>query len=410
MTETHVSVVVVSHGRPAMLTRCVRGIAQLAYRPFELVVVADPAGLTALRSAGLAGRAKCVSFPEANISAARNAGIAQAAGEILAFIDDDAAPEPGWLTELIAPFSDKKVAAAGGYVLGRNGISLQWGARGIGRDARHEALDLEDDAASVIPANRDLATRTEGTNMAFRRKVLTDLGGFDEAYRFYLEDADLNMRLAAKGLATAIVPTALVHHASAPSARRNAARCPRDLTEIGASLAVFLSRHGEAPSEPPEVETAEQYQRLIRHLIAGNCEPRDPARIMESFSMGYAGGLSREPALREFAPAPPPFRHYRTAAPAEGTKILAGRIWEARKLRARAVDIVQNGGRASVFLFSPTAFYHRARFTEAGYWEQTGGIFGRSNRSEPIFRLMSFKARVEKEVKNIFLRRLGYTK
>ncbi|MCB2123539.1 MAG: glycosyltransferase, partial [Rhodobacteraceae bacterium] len=59
---------------------------------------------------------------------ARNLGLAAAAGEIVAFIDDDAVPEPRWLARLTAPFADPGIAAAGGFVVGRNGISFQWRA------------------------------------------------------------------------------------------------------------------------------------------------------------------------------------------------------------------------------------------------------------------------------------------
>jgi len=56
--------------------------------------------------------------------------------------------------------------------------------------------------------------------MAVRRSVLADLGGFDPRFRFYLDETDLNLRLAARGLYTALVPLAQVHHGFHASARR----------------------------------------------------------------------------------------------------------------------------------------------------------------------------------------------
>jgi GT2 family glycosyltransferase len=59
--------------------------------------------------------------------------------------------------------------------------------------------------------------KTEGTNCAFRRDVLAGLGGFDPAFRYFLDETDVNLRLAEAGARTVIVPRALVHHGSAAS-------------------------------------------------------------------------------------------------------------------------------------------------------------------------------------------------
>jgi len=171
-----------------MLLRCLDGIAQLDHPEFEVIVVACPEGASAVQARADAGQIKLIAFDAANISAARNLGIAAAAGEVVAFIVDDAVPEPMWLRLLTAPLADG-ADCAGGYVLGRNGISLQWGARQV--DCFGEASPLPQDgtpdAGHVI--------KTEGTNMALRREVLVSLGGFDPRFWFYLDETDLNLSL-----------------------------------------------------------------------------------------------------------------------------------------------------------------------------------------------------------------------
>ena len=244
-TPLPVSVVIVSRGRPDALRRCLMGVAQLQYDPFEVVVVADPAGCDAVRGTEMAERIKLVAFDEANISAARNAGIAQAAGEVVAFIDDDAVPEPTWLRLLTAPAAMRPdVAAMGGTVRGRNGISFQWRAQGIDAQGEGHPLELKGDAAVVLHPPEGRAIKTEGTNMAFRRAALVALGGFDPAYRYFLDETDLNVRLARAGHATALVPDAQVHHGFAANALRTSARVPTDLFEIGASWAQLGNRQG----------------------------------------------------------------------------------------------------------------------------------------------------------------------
>ena len=92
MNHLSVSVVVVSRGRPDALKRCLLGIAQLQYPVFEVVIVSDPSGIKAAKSLPFAADLKLVPFDKPNISAARNLGIVEAAGDIVAFIDDDAVP------------------------------------------------------------------------------------------------------------------------------------------------------------------------------------------------------------------------------------------------------------------------------------------------------------------------------
>ena len=114
------SVVVVSRGRVADLPLCLIGLSQLDYPSFEIVLVADPEGIAAVQVLDFVDQVKQVTFDEPNISAARNLGIAQAAGDIVAFIDDDAVAEPTWLTHLMKGFEQPEVACAGGFVIGRS--------------------------------------------------------------------------------------------------------------------------------------------------------------------------------------------------------------------------------------------------------------------------------------------------
>jgi len=192
-----VSVIVVSRGRPALLRRCLSGIGQLYYPDFEVVVVADAAGLAAISEAK--DLIKTVRCDEANISIARNLGLEQAAGEIVAFIDDDAVPEPTWLEYLVAPFGDATVAAVGGFVRARNGISFQWKASRVDSSGHTHPLVVDERDFTVFAPQPDSAIKTEGTNMAFRRDIVANLGGFDPGYRFFMDETDLDMRLLGVG-------------------------------------------------------------------------------------------------------------------------------------------------------------------------------------------------------------------
>ena len=398
-----VSVIVVSRGRGESLALTLVGLSRLFYDTYEIVVVTDAEGQEAIRRARLTEEIKVVPFADPNISEARNRGIAVASGEVIAFIDDDAVPEPTWLTLLTEPFEDPKVAASTGYVIGRNGISFQWTASSVDYAARPTPLALEDDRPTVLTPPAGRAIKTEGTNMAVRRSVLAGLGGFDPAYRFYLDETDLDMRLAKAGHATAIVPLARVHHAFAPSARRAPSRAPRDLFEVGASLSVYLRRHCPESERAPVVTAfrAERDASLIAHMVAGRLEPRDVRRLRQRLDDGLSAGETRElTALPAIGHSGHPFLPFRSRVTPPGV-VLAGRLSHRRALRARAAARAAEGASVSLFLFSRTTLFHRVRMTRDGVWEQTGGVWGKSDRSGKLLRLTTFRRRLDSEMRRI---------
>lgn len=389
-----VSVIVVSRGRPALLKRCLTGLSQVWHDDFEVIVVADKAGILAIEP--WRDRIKMQQFDEANISAARNTGIELAAGEVVAFIDDDAVPEPAWLTNLTAPFADTSVAQTGGFVRGRNGISFQWRARVVDRLGRARSVDVQDLAQLEAHIGPDEAIKTEGTNMALRRSVIADIGGFDPGFHYFLDETDVNIRLA--DYRTVIVPAAQVHHGFAASDNRTEDRVPTDLTEIGASWAVFLRKHAsEKMEERTDRAFAEQEQRLRGHHEASRMTAEEKARLKESFFTGFEAGLTRDEHSSGPLGAPrAPFKRFEPAS--NGTSVLiAGRSWSHKRLAAQAKAAVADGSVATVLRLSPTPRSHRMWFHPDGYWVQRGGLFGPSDRSQPRFRLWTFSKRVAAE-------------
>lgn len=391
-----VSVIVVSNGRPDALQRCLLGLNQIDHPDCEVIVVADAVSFPAIAASGLAGAIKAVAFEIPNISAARNAGLSQAAGDVVAFIDDDAVPEPRWLSHLTAPFDDPAVAAAGGFVRGRNGIDFQWRARLVFADAQTTPVEVDRVRPTLLVGGPGRAVKTEGTNMAVRRSVLLDQGGFDEAFAFYLDETDLNMRLAQIGAATAIVPLAQVHHGFAASPRRRVDRVPRTLFQIGASLAVFLRKHGPSGRVTPWAGRAEQRGRLLRLMVAGQVMPGDVHRLLATFDAGWEAGMARPVAQHPVLPAPPPFQRFPTGP--RPHRVILARSWRAGAGRAAAAQAVRDGAIASLYILSPTTLFHRVRFTADGVWEQTGGQFGKSDRSGRLFQPWRANARVSHEV------------
>lgn len=395
MTAQPASVIVVSRHRTEALKRCVVALSQQDHPQFEVIVVADPAAIAAMRVLDLP--LKLIAFDEANISAARNLGLAQAAAPVVAFIDDDAVAEPTWLSRLTAPFADPQVVAATGFVRGRNGISYQWRACEVDALGQDHPLAIARD--SLHHGTPQRAVKTQGTNCAFRRDALLLVGGFDPGYRFFLDEADVNLRMAHLG-PTAIIPDAQVHHGYEASARRSANRVPLSLYDIAASTAIFLRRHAPEADLDQALKalSLREAGRIAGHRRAGRLDAQAETALLISLAQGWRDGLAQPLAALAPLPMPTALLQPLPSGPLPG-QILAGRLWQKRRLTAQAA--AAKGQITTVILLSPTARPHRHSFQPEGFWLQTGGLFGPSDRQGPRLRLISFRRRIADEIARI---------
>ncbi len=394
-SRTPASVIVVSRHRAAVLTRCLTALGQQDHPGFEVIVVADPQSAAAVRAQGMA--VKLAEFDEPNISAARNIGLGMAAGEVVAFIDDDAVAEPSWLSRLCSGFANPDVVAATGFVRGRNGISYQWQACEVNALGQDHPIAVPLQGITLRAGTRRRAVKTQGTNCAFRRGPLLAVGGFDPALRFYLDEADVNLRL---GGMTAVVPLAQVHHGYLASAQRRADRVPLSLHEIAASTAVFLRRH----ADPAAVEAGlallqrREADRIATHLAARRITRADADRLTATLLTGWSDGLARAlHPLPPLAAAQDPFQPLPGTGPRPG-HVITGRLWQRRRLLAQARAAVTNGCIVTVICLSPSPRAHWMQFTPEGYWLQEGGLFGRADRDGTRLRLSSFSTRIGEEI------------
>lgn len=212
----------------------------IRYTNFEVVCVNGPStdGTDDLLEAWR-GKIKIARCLKANLSQSRNIGIREAAGEIVCFIDDDAVPEPGWLSAIVTAYDDPNVGAVGGYIRDHTGVAYQ---------AKHLLCDRFADSfaysAEKCAACPDMFyTALTGTNCSFRRSALVQLGGFDEAYAYFLDETDVLIRLHAAGYVIACIEQAEIHHKYAPSNMRNEEKIAKTLYYPIRSKTYYAYRH-----------------------------------------------------------------------------------------------------------------------------------------------------------------------
>ncbi len=95
-----VSVIVCTHNGADTLEETLAGLDGIDYPRYEVVVVDDGSDD---ESAGIAEAhgARVIRTENRGLSAARNTGLEAARGDVVAYIDDDAWPEPDWLTHMV---------------------------------------------------------------------------------------------------------------------------------------------------------------------------------------------------------------------------------------------------------------------------------------------------------------------
>jgi GT2 family glycosyltransferase len=195
-----VSVLVCTYNGSRTLRQTCDALDAVDYPDYEVIVVDD--GSTD-DSAAIAASYdfRIISTENRGLSSARNTGLMAASGEIVAYLDDDAMPDPDWLTYLVEAFNADGYDAVGGPNLP---------VPGDGAVA---------DAVAVSPGNpihvlfgdRD-AEHIPGCNSAFRTEALRSIGGFDPQFRAAGDDVDVCWRVRDAGGRIGYSAGAIVWH------------------------------------------------------------------------------------------------------------------------------------------------------------------------------------------------------
>ena len=216
------SVAICSRDRPATLSRCLESVLALQRRHrFELLIVDNAP--SDQRTAELVGRfseARYVLEKRPGLNFARNRAWREASGDVIAYLDDDVVVDSGWLAGLREAWAENPDAAAfTGLVMPltletraqvlfekRNGFRRGFDKNRFGREL--PGNPLYPCGAGIFGA---------GCNMAFRRQILGELGGFDEALDTGAPlpgggDLDIFYRIIQAGHVLVYEPSFMVFH------------------------------------------------------------------------------------------------------------------------------------------------------------------------------------------------------
>jgi GT2 family glycosyltransferase len=219
--SARVSVVVVNWNRRDLLRSCLESLGGQEFnQPFEVIVVdngsvdGSPEMILAEFSAASAFSVKLIRNPDnRGFCAANNQGIAASGSELIALLNNDAEAEPEWLAALAGAFEGRpEIGMAASKILvyedprriDKAGHLIYPDGQNRGRGTGELDAGQYDRAEEVL--------WPDGCAAMYRRAMLEQVGGFDEDFFAYADDAELGLRARIAGWKCLYVPQAVVRH------------------------------------------------------------------------------------------------------------------------------------------------------------------------------------------------------
>ncbi len=216
---SHLAVVVVNWNRRELLRECLESLTRQTVQDFELILVdngstdgsADMARAEFLATGRLRGQVVQNSRNE-GFCRANNQGFAVSRSELVALLNNDAVAEPEWLERLAQAFAEPDVGMAASKVLvyesrhkiDKVGHLIYWDGQNRGRGSGEIDRGQYDRIEEVA--------WPDGCAAMYRRTLLDEVGGFDEDFFAYADDADLGLRGRLAGYRCLYMPRAVVYH------------------------------------------------------------------------------------------------------------------------------------------------------------------------------------------------------
>ena len=257
------SVVVCTRDRAEQLEQCLRTILRQDYPAFDIWVIDNAPRDDRARACAERYGVRYAVEPRPGVSRARNLAARCSTAEVLAYIDDDAVPEPGWLSALAREFRDPQVMAVCGKVVPS---SLHTDAERL-YEAVHVRRDqrLEVSQQTFRWVELTSCGGVGDGNMAFRRSAFLGWPGFDERLGMGTllegnEEHKALFEMVAKGHRVIYTPEAVIRHPHPASLENLRARYYKELSASRGYLMMLLVEYP-------------QYRRdLVSYLLRGRSD------------------------------------------------------------------------------------------------------------------------------------------
>jgi GT2 family glycosyltransferase len=215
MIENTLSVIIVTYNRCNDLKDSLNALCSMNVDPTEIIVV-DSNSSDGTCELVKKYPVKFITIKERSMVRARNVGLKQAKGDIVAYIDDDAIVSKDWSKHILEPYERNDVGGVGGRVLpfGKSDVKISdipENFRKIGKLFDNGFVSNNYDLSTRFPIEVDVLI---GCNMTFRRNLLLKAGGFDENFKgsCFRDDTDASTRIKNLNYKLIYCPSALLWH------------------------------------------------------------------------------------------------------------------------------------------------------------------------------------------------------
>jgi GT2 family glycosyltransferase len=208
-----VSVIIANLNGEKLLPGCLEGLKQSTFQDFEVVLVdngSDDGSIEVARSI----------IPDIHVvSLASNQGFAGAVqrgfevakGEYIALLNNDAVPEPGWISGMVAVMgSDSAVGMVACRILNKDGDAIDSLGLGAARNGMAVLLGHGKPADWALPTGEPFGP--SGAAGMYRREMLDQFGGFPERFFCYYEDMWVAWQGRLRGWRCVLADDAVVRH------------------------------------------------------------------------------------------------------------------------------------------------------------------------------------------------------